>query len=126
MAVPLAANAAVDRLRREALRTGEPLDAALPDGEGRRIDRVPADTIAPDREGDGHLFLEDLVAALSDLRGRQRDAVLLRHQQGLTYAEIALALGVREGTAKTLVHRGLARLRERLEPWDPGAAGRGD
>jgi RNA polymerase sigma-70 factor (ECF subfamily) len=115
----VASNAAVDRLRRESIRTGEELDAPLGDGEGRRIDRIPSPLPPPDRAGEGHLFRDDLSRALGKLRKPQRDAVLLRHQQGLTYPEIAVALRVREGTAKTLVHRGVMRLRADLSGWAP-------
>jgi DNA-directed RNA polymerase specialized sigma24 family protein len=42
---------------------------------------------------------------------RQRTAVTLRYLQDLPYAEISGVTGWPEGTAKTLVRRGLARLR---------------
>lgn len=113
----VAANAAVDRVRRDAVRATDELDAPLAGSTERRIDRVPTADVPPDRQGDGHLFLDDLTAALGGLNARQRDAILLRHQQGLTYPEIAAALGVREGTAKTLVHRGIEKLRRRLAGW---------
>ena len=41
----------------------------------------------------------------------QRTAVVLRHVDGLSYAEMAEALGRPEGTLKAQVHRGLATLR---------------
>ncbi len=43
-----------------------------------------------------------------------REAVVLRHVQGLGYAEAALVLGVPVGTVKSNCHRGLRRLQERL------------
>jgi RNA polymerase sigma-70 factor (ECF subfamily) len=118
----VASNAAIDRLRRNALRSGEELDAPLADGEGRRVDRVASADAPPDREGEGHMFQEDLVRALRTLRPKQRQAVLLRHQQGLTYPEIAEAMQVAEGTAKTLVHRGVLQLRVELSAWDPAGS----
>ena len=57
----------------------------------------------------------DLVAALSDLPNRYRAAVVLRHVQGLSYAESAEVLEQPIGTTKSDVHRGLRLLRERLE-----------
>jgi RNA polymerase sigma factor (sigma-70 family) len=56
--------------------------------------------------------LSDALAALPD---RQRAALVLRFYQGLSEREVAEALGVRPGTAKSLVHRGLANLREVIE-----------
>lgn len=44
-----------------------------------------------------------------------RSAVVLRHVDGLSYEEIADALGRPVGTVKAQVHRGLANLRGQLE-----------
>jgi RNA polymerase sigma-70 factor (ECF subfamily) len=59
-----------------------------------------------DREG-----VMDVLAALERLPERQRVAVTLRYLQDLPYAEISGVTGWPEGTVKTLVRRGLARLR---------------
>jgi RNA polymerase sigma-70 factor (ECF subfamily) len=115
----VAANAAVDRLRREAVRAGPELDAPATEGDERRVDHVVSAEPGPERSGTGRLFARDLGLALESLSDRQKSAVLLRHQQGLSYPEIARALAVREGTAKTLVHRGILRLREKLSEWAP-------
>jgi len=52
-----------------------------------------------------------LLAAISPA---QRTAVVLRHVDGLSYAEIAEAVGRPEGTVKAHVHRGLTALRAAL------------
>jgi RNA polymerase sigma-70 factor (ECF subfamily) len=52
--------------------------------------------------------VEELLAELPEV---QRLAVVLRHIVGLRLAEIAAVLGCPEGTAKSHVSRGLARLR---------------
>ncbi len=44
-----------------------------------------------------------------------RSAVILRHVDGLTYPELAIALDRPEGTVKAQVHRGLALLRTAFE-----------
>jgi RNA polymerase sigma factor (sigma-70 family) len=51
---------------------------------------------------------------LAGLTPAQRTAVVLRHVDGLSYAEIAEAVGRPEGTVKAHVHRGLAALRTAL------------
>lgn len=51
---------------------------------------------------------------LSRLSPAQRTAVVLRHVVGLPYRDIAEATGRAEGTVKTDVHRGLAKLQETL------------
>ena len=52
-----------------------------------------------------------LGGLLGELPEQQRTAVVLRHVVGLPYAEMALAMGCPEGTAKSHVARGLRRLR---------------
>ncbi len=55
-----------------------------------------------------------LAAALLRLRPGVREAIVLRHLDGLSVAETAAALGRPEGTIKAQVHRGLAELRHFL------------
>jgi RNA polymerase sigma factor (sigma-70 family) len=57
---------------------------------------------------------ETWARLLAGLTPAQRTAVVLRHVDGLSYAEIAEAVGRPEGTVKAHVHRGLAALREAL------------
>ena len=64
----------------------------------------------PDFSGDDLLLWQ----ALRQLPARQRTAIVLRYYLDLSEAEVARQLGVPAGTVKSLVHRGLARLRERL------------
>lgn len=52
---------------------------------------------------------------LSALPPAYRAAVVLRHVDGLSYPELATALGRPEGTVKAQVHRGLALLRTAYE-----------
>lgn len=53
----------------------------------------------------------DLQRALAELPGRQRAALVLRFYEGYSHREVASALGCREATARSLVHRALAQLR---------------
>ena len=57
---------------------------------------------------------ETWARLLAGLTPAQRTAVVLRHVDGLSYAEIAEATGRPEGTVKAHVHRGLAALRAAL------------
>jgi len=52
------------------------------------------------------------------LPSHYRTAIVLRHVDGLSYAEMSIALGRPEGTLKAQVHRGLALLRAALERAD--------
>jgi RNA polymerase sigma-70 factor, ECF subfamily len=57
---------------------------------------------------------ETWARLLAGLSPAQRTAVVLRHVDGLSYAEIAEVTGRPEGTVKAHVHRGLAALRTAL------------
>jgi RNA polymerase sigma factor (sigma-70 family) len=54
------------------------------------------------------------AALLATLPPAQRAAVVLRHVDGLSYTQMAEALGRPEGTLKAQVHRGLSALRDAL------------
>ena len=55
--------------------------------------------------------IDELAARVACLPPRYREAVVLRHVQELSYAEMADALGQPVGTVKANVHRGLKLLR---------------
>jgi RNA polymerase sigma-70 factor (ECF subfamily) len=55
--------------------------------------------------------MDELAARVACLPPRYREAVVLRHVQELSYAEVAAALGQPLGTVKANVHRGLKMLR---------------
>ena len=57
---------------------------------------------------------DELADALDRLTARQRAALVLRYYEGLQEAEIAQALGVKVGTVKSLLHRGIEQLRKDL------------
>jgi len=57
----------------------------------------------------------ELIAALTRLPRRMREAVVLRYWLDLPYHEIAAAMAVSTGTAKSQVSRGLAALGQALE-----------
>jgi RNA polymerase sigma-70 factor, ECF subfamily len=68
----------------------------------------------PERVALRNAAKEELRRHLLALPRPYREAVVLRHVQGLGYAESALVLGVPEGTVKSNCHRGLQRLQERI------------
>lgn len=61
---------------------------------------------------------ENVRQALAELPERQRDAVILR-AAGLSYAEIADAIGVQPSSVGTLIARGERRLREVMNRTPP-------
>lgn len=80
-------------------------------GEGRE---VPAARVSEGPGGVSSVAPEvrlDVLVALGSLPERQRVAVALRYLSDLPYADIAQTTGWPESTCKTLVRRGLGRLR---------------
>jgi RNA polymerase sigma-70 factor (ECF subfamily) len=75
------------------------------------------------------ILVQKVMVALGQLTHRQRLIFILKHQEGMTYEEIAKVVGCSTGTAKKAVARALVRVREQLhvtpEPNDcvPCAAG---
>jgi RNA polymerase sigma-70 factor (sigma-E family) len=56
-----------------------------------------------------------VIAALRDLPGRQREALILRYYADLSEAEIATAMGISKGSVKSHTARGMMALRAALE-----------
>lgn len=75
------------------------------------LDRLdaPVGHLEPDER-----WLEGLDEALDELPAAQREAIRLRVQEELEYAEVAAELGTSPGAARVSVHRGLTSLRTRL------------
>lgn len=80
---------------------------------GRRRRRapppLPAEVAAPAADGES-----DLPREVNALKAKYRDVLALRYVEGLSYAEIALALGLTVARVKSRLHDGRERLRERL------------
>ena len=85
-------------------------------GRDRVVDRAtPAD---PDDRPEDRI---DVRRALAALPRRQREATVLRYYLGLDVAEVAAALGVTEGTAKTTLFRARQALAAALGDHDEEA-----
>jgi RNA polymerase sigma-70 factor (ECF subfamily) len=72
-------------------------------------DSSPSDGLARQEEA------ARLAAALEGLPPAQREAVVLRHLHGWSLHDIARHIGKKTTAVAGLIHRGLNRLRERLE-----------
>lgn len=80
-------------------RVGRGEDVDLPDADGRDVDRR-------------------LAAAVAALAQGDRDALLLYAWGGLSYEEIAAALGIPTGTVRSRLHRARRAVRDVLEATD--------
>jgi RNA polymerase sigma-70 factor (ECF subfamily) len=76
-----------------------------------------ADTRYPTSEGAIHnrVLVEEVMRALTQLSPQQRLVFLLKYCEGMTYVEIAEALGCSVGTIKKSLFRAITGLREHLE-----------
>ncbi len=63
-----------------------------------------------------------LASALAELPPHYRAAIFLRDVEGLSMAEVAVALGVTVGTVKTRAHRARLLLRKRLSTFMASAS----
>jgi RNA polymerase sigma-70 factor (ECF subfamily) len=97
----IASNTAMDALRRRRIVEVVPLE---PDYD------APSQGAGPELQLESRQRLRALDAALGALPPEQREVILLRELEGLSYAEIGAALDLQEGTVKSR----LARAREAL------------
>lgn len=77
-------------------------------------ERAPDPGPDPERRAHIQLELQLVLAALQTLPEIDRAAVLLRAEEGLSYDEVAVALGISPGAARVKVHRARLKLAEAL------------
>jgi RNA polymerase sigma-70 factor (ECF subfamily) len=106
----IALNLCRDRLRRRKTRATVSLEALEENGLVL-VERGPG--------AQEQLIRDDLASAvrraIDCLSAEQREVVILKEYQGLTFLEIAQTLDVPVSTVKTRLYRGLGQLRLRLE-----------
>lgn len=103
-------NRAHDLMRRRKVRSAEPLPG---DGETYRPELIDEDA-DPAGDFEQRELRARVWTALSALHESQREILVLRDYQDLSYAEIAAALDIPIGTVMSRLHRARASLRERL------------
>ncbi len=86
-------------------------------GRRQRTVSVEMDSFPnPDRHGEGDLpSEEELEVALQEVGPPDEEVVRMKHFEGLSFEELAVALGIPSATAKTRYYRGLKRLHQKLE-----------
>lgn len=104
--IRLAHNLAIDAIRRRSTRE-------------KNYDQLAGDTVAffaPSADPDEQAFRESLTQALGQFPADQRAVLHLKLWEGLTFEQIAEALGISPNTAASRYRYGLDKLRERLRP----------
>jgi RNA polymerase sigma-70 factor, ECF subfamily len=102
-------------LARNRVRRRPPPHRPLEDGDGQPLALAAPAAAEPAELAERRVERDVWAGLLAGLPRGQREAVVLRHVEGLPYAEVAEVLGRPVGTVKTHVHRGVRQLRERLE-----------
>jgi RNA polymerase sigma-70 factor (ECF subfamily) len=88
--------------------------------EQRRQTTIPLGAVGEAKTADPVVAVDradwsmDLTAALAKLPPEFREAVVLRELRGMSYLEIAKALGIPEGTVESRIHRARMQLRKTL------------
>ena len=97
-------NACLDRLRRNRVRTTEPLPEDPDRAEALAAENDPTDPVLANEER------ADIASALQQLNADQRAALVLVDMEGYSVEEAARMLGCAVGTVKSRCARGRARL----------------
>ena len=116
----IVSNACIDRRRRRKL-TVEADDATI--GALESSPTLAVMPRSPHRELERSRLGERISAALQNLPDNQRNTVILREIEGLSYAEIAEATGVSIGTVMSRLFHARQKLQVALKEWhNDGAA----
>ena len=98
-------NRALDVLRK---------DSRLVEMDEKKLGKIPANTVAASSLLEKEEMHQRLEMYLQRLTPNQREVVVLKFQQGLSYEEISRVTGLSNGNVGFLLHNALKRLRERM------------
>lgn len=84
--------------------------------KARKPELVERDVPEPDHEAYQGEVRRRILDAVAELPENYREAVLLRYIEGWSTTRILEVTGLGEGALKSLLHRGLGKLRGRLQP----------
>ena len=105
----IVSNVCLDYLRSRGRRQTVSLSTENDDGEDVEID-IADETQSPERLLDRRLTRDAVRRGLAALPPEHRQILLLREIQGLSYDEIADALGIEAGTVKSRIFRARKKL----------------
>jgi RNA polymerase sigma-70 factor (ECF subfamily) len=104
-------NRALDILRK---------DSRLVEMEEKHLAVIPTPDASPDDKINHDEIIAELLKCLNRLSPNQREVILLKFQQGLSYEEITRVTGLSSGNVGFLIHHGLKKLREIMpNPFQP-------
>jgi len=113
----ITSNLCIDHLRKRRITT-TPMDEPI-DGEQGEIQRQYASPgPAPDETFSRNEKMQKLDAGIAALPEHYRIMLVLRHQEDMSYEEIANSLSIPLGTVKARIHRAREMLKRILEDTD--------
>ena len=98
-------NRCLDVIRKD--KRVEPLDEL-------RWQKVAGAEASPDEQAEQDEALADVMRFMDRLSKNQKEVILLKFQQGMSYDEISEVTGLTSGNIGFLIHAGLKRLREMM------------
>ncbi len=110
----IASNHAIDHLRRRKLPTVS-LDKPIPTRDGEMQAEIPDSTWRPDRHVVADQQRTLINEAIARLPAKYHRVIVMRHQEELSYEEIAETLGLPLGTVKAHIFRARALLYKYLK-----------
>jgi len=106
-------NRVVDLYRRQKVRRHDSLDATDHDGNPYLV--LKDTSINPERDASRSELRVRILAALDELSHIQREILVLRDYQDLSYSEIAETLNIPIGTVMSRLHGARKNLRQKLQ-----------
>jgi RNA polymerase sigma factor (sigma-70 family) len=103
----------IDHIRRRRIKTVSLVQQEFGSSEERTLD-VADPGLGPDEQTTHREEERGVQHMIDSLPAHYRIVVVMRHQQDLSYEEIATALGVPLGTIKARIHRARALLKGRV------------
>ena len=113
----ITSNLCIDAMRKRRVDT-LPMDEPIPSARGDIERQYPSPNAGPDKALLDKERTDLLHRAVENLPDHYRIMIVLRHQQDLSYEQIAQVLDLPLGTVKARIHRAREMLKHRLEGQD--------
>jgi RNA polymerase sigma-70 factor (ECF subfamily) len=108
-------NVAIDKVRRQRRRKAESLDRDRGDGMGALVEHIASDAPSPHDELASAQVSAAMRGIVDDLKEKHRVVLLLREVDGMSYEDIAAALGIPIGTVESRLFRARKELVVKVE-----------
>lgn len=111
----VATNTCLDELKKLRRHASFSIDSGVETDEGSITAEIEDTAPTPEQKAEQGELKELVAKALNKLGDEHKTVVVLRDIQGFSYDEIARILGCSEGTVKSRISRGRAKLKSVLE-----------